>query len=96
MTDEELNERFGRLVDAQLRFQEQLGDMAGILRQVVQRVDQVAQRMDQVVANQERHEQELQEFRQRQAETDQRFNVLLEEVRYLIRRQEPEPGSQGS
>ncbi len=32
MTDEELNERFGRLVDAQLRFQEQLGDMAGILR----------------------------------------------------------------
>ncbi|MEN9222013.1 MAG: hypothetical protein Q6L60_15365 [Thermostichus sp. HHBFW_bins_43] len=84
MTDEELNERFGRLVDAQLRFQEQLGDMAGILRQVVQRVDQLA-------ANQERHEQELQEFRQRQAETDQRFNVLLEEVRYLIRRQEPEP-----
>ncbi len=27
------------------------------------------------------------EFRQRQAETDRRFNVLLEEVRYLIRRQ---------
>jgi hypothetical protein len=46
--------------------------MAGILRQVVQWVDQVAQRMDQVVANQEQHAQELREFRQRQAETDQR------------------------
>ncbi len=31
MTDEELNEHFGHLVNVQLRFQEQLGDMAGIL-----------------------------------------------------------------
>jgi hypothetical protein len=30
-------------------------------------------------------EQQQTEFRQRQAESDQRFNVLLEEVRFLIR-----------
>ena len=36
------------------------------------------------VAAQSQRDTEL--LKQRQAETDQRFNVLLEEVRYLIRR----------
>jgi hypothetical protein len=30
-------------------------------------------------------EQDMEFMKQRQAETDQRFNVLLEEIRYLIR-----------
>jgi len=84
MTDAELNARFaqmadavGRVATAQLRFQEQLGDLAGVVRQVI--------------ARQDRHEQELAEFRQRQAESDQRFNVLLEEVRFLIRQQQRPP-----
>lgn len=38
----------------------------------------------------EQFEQELELTRQRQAENDERFNVLLEEVRYLIR------GNQGN
>ncbi len=32
------------------------------------------------------HDAEIAEYRQKQSETDQRFNVLLEEVRYLIRK----------
>jgi hypothetical protein len=35
-------------------------------------------------------DEEIELVRQRQAESDQRFNILLEEVRYLIR------GNQGS
>ncbi|MGK7877958.1 MAG: hypothetical protein AB4426_33015, partial [Xenococcaceae cyanobacterium] len=52
------------------------------LRVTVQALLQVAaqnqRRMDQF-------EQEMELVKQRQAENDQRFNVLLEEVRYLIR-----------
>lgn len=36
----------------------------------------------------EQFEEEMELNKQRQAENDERFNVLLEEVRYLIRRQE--------
>jgi hypothetical protein len=32
------------------------------------------------------HERELDAIRQRQADQDQRFDVLLQELRYLIRR----------
>ena len=52
------------------------------LRVTAQALLQVAaqnqQRMDQF-------EEEMELMKQRQAENDQRFNVLLEEVRYLIR-----------
>ncbi|NJL98461.1 MAG: hypothetical protein HC924_06395 [Synechococcaceae cyanobacterium SM2_3_2] len=71
MTDEQLNQRFGQLVNAQLRFQEQLGEMGGIVRLSLERHAE--------------HERELDAIRQRQAEQDQRFDVLLEELRYLIR-----------
>ncbi|NJK62708.1 MAG: hypothetical protein HC921_08530 [Synechococcaceae cyanobacterium SM2_3_1] len=64
MTDEELNDRFGRLVGAQLRFQDQLGDMAALMRQL----------MAQQQASEQRHD-----------ETDQRFNILLQEIRYSTR-----------
>ena len=33
------------------------------------------------------HQQEMELIKERQAESDARFNVLLEEVRYLIRRE---------
>ena len=76
MTDEQLNQRFGQLVNAQLRFQEQLGEMAGVVRLSLERHAE--------------HERELAEIRQRQEEQDQRFDVLLEELRYLIRHRPPE------
>lgn len=34
------------------------------------------------------HQQKMQQLEERQAENDARFNVLLEEVRYLIRHKE--------
>ncbi len=95
MTDAELNARFaqmadavGRVATAQLRFQEQLGDLAGVVRQVIARQDRHEQEL---MEFRQRHDQELAEFRQRQAESDQRFNVLLEEIRYLIRQQQQPP-----
>jgi prefoldin subunit 5 len=36
------------------------------------------------------HQQKMQQLEERQAENDARFNVLLEEVRYLIRHQNNE------
>lgn len=91
MTDEELNARFaqmadavGRVAQAQLRFQEQLGDLAGVVRQVIARQDRHEQELAEF-------RQELAEFRQRQEESDQRFNVLLQEIRFLIRQQPPLP-----
>jgi len=36
------------------------------------------------------NQQELQLIKQRQAESDQRFNILLEEIRYLIRNNQGE------
>jgi hypothetical protein len=33
----------------------------------------------------DRFEEEMESMKQRQAESDARFNILLEEVRYLIR-----------
>ena len=97
MTDEELNARFTQLADAvtrvaetqsrfqeqvargHVRFQEQLGDLAGFMRQMAERQD--------------RHEQEIQALKQRQVESDERFNVLLQEIRFLIRQQQPPPAS---
>ncbi|MEM8640065.1 MAG: hypothetical protein AAGG51_14805 [Cyanobacteria bacterium P01_G01_bin.54] len=44
-----------------------------------------AQALMQVAAQSQR---DMENLKQRQAESDERFNVLLEEVRYLIRRNE--------
>jgi methyl-accepting chemotaxis protein len=52
-----------------------------------------AQALLQVAAQQQsrmdRFEEEMASIRERQAESDRRFNVLLEEVRYLIRGNNP-------
>ena len=51
----------------------------------------------QVAAQQQRRmdqfEEEMELIKQRQAENDERFNVLLEEVRYLVRRDRDQPES---
>ncbi|NJK62931.1 MAG: hypothetical protein HC921_09870 [Synechococcaceae cyanobacterium SM2_3_1] len=73
MTDQELNDKFARLVDAQLRFQDQLGEMARLMRE--DREDRQRRQAEEERINQE--------FRQRMEENEQRFNVLLEEIRYL-------------
>ncbi len=63
------------------------------LRVTTQALLQVAaqhqQRMDRFEENMEsirqQHAEEMEKISQRQAENDQRFNILLEEVRFLIR-----------
>ncbi|MGK7878076.1 MAG: hypothetical protein AB4426_33650 [Xenococcaceae cyanobacterium] len=69
-----------------------VGEMRDSITQIRDSVDGLrvtAQALLQVAAqNQQRmaqFEQEIELVKQRQAENDERFNVLLEEVRYLIR-----------
>lgn len=93
MTDEELNEKFSRLVDAQLRFQDQLGEMARLMREDRQeqaRINEAfRQRHIQHDEEMERFRQRIDESNRRHEENEQRFNVLLEEIRFLIRQQRP-------
>ena len=68
-----------------------------MLDQLASKVDEIADSVDglrvtaqallQVAAQSQR---EMEFIKERQVETDQRFNVLLEEVRYLIRHDRPE------
>ena len=71
-----------------------------MLDQLASKVDEIADSVDGLritaqallqVAAQNQRDMEL--IKERQAETDQRFNVLLEEVRYLIRHDQPEQES---
>lgn len=43
------------------------------------------EQLNTIVINQQQQEEKHLEAEQKQRETDERFNVLLEEVRYLIR-----------
>jgi chromosome segregation ATPase len=67
----------------------ELRDSVSEIRDGVDGLRITAQALLQVAAqNQQqmnRFEQEIELMKQRQAETDQRFNILLEELRYLIR-----------
>ena len=71
-----------------------------MLDQLASKVDEIADSVNGLgitaqallqVATQSQRDMEL--FKERQAETDQRSNVLLEEVRYLIRHDRPEQES---
>lgn len=79
--EEQMERGFQRVEAAQLRFQEQLGDIVRAFREKAEQQDRLL----------EQHEQELQELRQRQAESDQRFEILLQEIRFLNRRLEQQP-----
>jgi methyl-accepting chemotaxis protein len=69
-----------------------VGEMRESITEVKDSIDSLrvtAQALLQVAAQNQRRidqfEEEMALIKQRQAENDQRFNVLLEEVRYLIR-----------
>jgi hypothetical protein len=71
---------------------EMLDELASSVDEIKDSVDGLrvtAQALLQVAAQSQRRmdlfEEEMESIRQRQAENDERFNVLLEEVRYLIR-----------
>ncbi len=80
MTNEEIESRFVQLADAvtkvadsQLAMQTLTGRMAEVVLEVRQEVREI--------------QQEMRQLKERQAESDQRFEVLLEEIRFLIRRE---------
>jgi predicted RNase H-like nuclease (RuvC/YqgF family) len=69
-------------------------DSVSELRDSVDGVRITAQALLQIAAQQQRENEarqaEIAEIRQRQEESDKRFEVLLSEVRYLIRQIKPE------
>ncbi len=103
MTEEELNERFAQLAEAVSRVSEAstrgmdrlltgqlaLQRLGGQLSEVVL---EIRAEVAQLKAERQQRAAEIAELRQRQAETDARFNILLDEIRFLIRRQFPEEG----
>ena len=78
-TDEMLDELADSVSD--------IRDSVSELRDSVDGVRVTAQDLLQVAAQQQRN---MDEMRQRQEESDRRFEVLLSEVRYLIRQLKPE------
>ncbi|MGY4611796.1 phage host-nuclease inhibitor protein Gam, partial [Thermostichus sp. MS-CIW-38] len=102
----EIEELRQSIQESRAEFAEQAAAQAQSLRELQQVVsetrsdlahlaewaEEVTQALVTLTALQREHERAIQAINQRQAETDQRFNVLLEEVRYLIRRQ----GSDGN
>ena len=94
----QVENRQSQLERAQIRFQEQLGELAGYVRQAMERQDQRDRELEEY---RRRHDEELEQIRQRQAESDQRFDVMLQEIRYLIRQQrsaedDPTQGEEGA
>ncbi|NJK65076.1 MAG: hypothetical protein HC921_22305 [Synechococcaceae cyanobacterium SM2_3_1] len=97
MTDEELNDRFaqmadavGKIADAQLGTQKQIGLLSDLMQHVIERQEQQEQEIQEIRQRQLHHDEEMEKFHQRQEESDQRFNILLEEIRFLIRQQRPQ------
>ncbi|NJM00572.1 MAG: hypothetical protein HC818_01230 [Synechococcaceae cyanobacterium RM1_1_27] len=78
-----------RLEESQLRFQEQLGDMAGIVRQVVQQ-QAVLQQQQESLQHQQEALQRQQEALQRQQEALQRQQETLQQQQEGIRQRQAE------
>jgi len=74
MTDEEIGTRFVQLADAVTK----VADSQLALQTLSGRLSEVVLEL----------RQEVRDLKQRQAETDQRFEVLLEEIRFLFRHNE--------
>ncbi|MEM9271660.1 MAG: hypothetical protein AAGA80_01670 [Cyanobacteria bacterium P01_F01_bin.143] len=89
---DELASSVGEMKESITEMKESITEVKESITEVRDSVDGLrvtAQALLQVAAQNQRKidqfEQEMELVKRRQAETDQRFNVLLEEVRYLIR-----------
>ena len=86
-----------KLADSVSEIKDSLSELRESVSEVRDSVDGVritAQALLQIAAQQQRENEarppEIAEIRQRQEESDKRFEVLLSEVRYLIRQIKPE------
>ena len=99
-TDEmldELADSVSGVKDSVLELRESVSELRESVSEVkdsVEGLQLTAQALLQIAAQQQRENEarqaEIAEIRQRQEESDQRFEVLLSEVRYLIRQIKPE------
>ncbi|MGH2414182.1 MAG: hypothetical protein ACRDEA_10930 [Microcystaceae cyanobacterium] len=84
----EMRDSIGEMRDSIGEMRDSIGEMRDNFNTVHDSVDGLritVQALLQVAAQSQR---DMELLKQRQAENDHRFNVLLEEVRYLIRRNE--------
>ena len=94
-TDEMLDElasSVGEMRDGMTQMRDGMAEIRESITEIRDSVDGLrvtAQALLQVAAQNQRRmdqfEEEIELVKQRQAENDERFNILLEEVRYLIR-----------
>ncbi|MCJ2541596.1 hypothetical protein [Thermostichus vulcanus] len=78
-----------RLLTGQLALQQLCGQLSEVALEIRAEVAQLKANHAQIQIQQEQRASEITDLHQRQAETDARFNVLLDEIRFLIRRQLP-------
>jgi methyl-accepting chemotaxis protein len=79
------DEMLDNLAESVSELREDVSELRESVSEVKDSVDGIritAQALLQIAAQ---HQSRMDEMAQRQAESDQRFNILLEEVRYLIR-----------
>ncbi len=88
---DQVDEQLDWLTDAQLRFQSQLGELAQIFQARIEAQDRAIERLDQAI---QEIRSEIQEIKKWRVETDQRFEILLAELRYLNQQRPPTNGSE--
>jgi transcription initiation factor TFIID subunit TAF12 len=64
-----------------------IGAVNGVLARDIERQQEIDQLRQEAIAREEQLRQEAEAYRR---ENDQRFNILLEEIRFLIRREREE------
>ena len=86
---EELKDGVAEVRDGVAEVRDSVDGLRVTTQALLQVAAQHQQRMDRLEENMEsmrqQHAEEMEKISQRQAENDQRFNILLEEVRFLIR-----------
>ena len=67
-----------------------VGDLSATVEQTTRNVDMLVGAVNAILARDSQRDEEIrrrdQDFQQYKIENDQRFNILLEEVRFLIRK----------
>ena len=67
-----------------------VGDLSATVEQTTRNVDMLVGAVNAILARDSQRDEEMrrrdQDFQQYKIENDQRFNILLEEVRFLIRK----------
>jgi len=86
----EMRESMTEMRESMTEMRESMTEMREGMTEMRESIDNLRVTSQALLQLAAQNQQELQLIKQRQAESDQRFNILLEEVRYLIRNNQGE------